>query len=166
MDNQADVVQYRASVGKPEAAPERNGEYAEAVPAGVLMNGAAADLQQPVARERACLGAQVIRQCVEQRWPMTAQDSVHILNELRGMLDSTSRDSIRALELLRAMAKDNVEAAALLDKTERLDAGTSTENVSLSVALGAALEREKRMRRLHRERAQGQARDGLVPPNA
>ena len=45
------------------------------------------------------------------------------------------RDRLRAIEVLRAMERDNLEAAQALDRIERLDNGQSTENVATKITL-------------------------------
>ena len=41
------------------------------------------------------------------------------------------RERLRAIEILRAMQRDNLDAAQALDKVERLDQGQATERVEL-----------------------------------
>ncbi len=46
---------------------------------------------------------------------------------------ATEREKLRAMEVLAAMDRDNISALEKLDKLERLDAGESTENVTLTL---------------------------------
>jgi len=49
------------------------------------------------------------------------------LDESRG-----DRERLRAMEILRAMNRDNLDAAQVLDKVERLDGGEATERIELA----------------------------------
>jgi len=50
-----------------------------------------------------------------------------VLDDNRG-----DRERLRALEILRAMNRDNLEAAQVLDRLERLDGGMATERIELA----------------------------------
>lgn len=41
------------------------------------------------------------------------------------------RERLRAIEILRAMTRDNIDAAQVVDKMERLDSGEATERIEL-----------------------------------
>ena len=49
------------------------------------------------------------------------------LDELKG-----DRERLRAVEILRAMSRDTIDALQVLDKIERLDSGTATERIELA----------------------------------
>jgi hypothetical protein len=44
----------------------------------------------------------------------------------------TDREKLRAIEVLAAMDRDNINALAMLDKIERLDGGEATERIELA----------------------------------
>ena len=50
-----------------------------------------------------------------------------VLDDNRG-----DRERLRAMEILRAMNRDNLEAAQVLDRLERLDGGMATERIELA----------------------------------
>ena len=52
---------------------------------------------------------------------------------LRIALDDNrgDRERLRAIEILRAMNRDNLDAAQAMDKVERLDQGAATERIEL-----------------------------------
>jgi|TARA_R110000824_G_scaffold1991_4_gene9716 hypothetical protein len=76
----------------------------------------------------------IIKQAVTSGWdiPPEWKDSLPNLcmgiacDELRG-----DRERLRAIEILRAMQRDNLDAAQVLDKVERLDVGQATERIEL-----------------------------------
>jgi hypothetical protein len=80
-------------------------------------------------------GLNLLRRAVQDGWPISDEvrrDAPAILEEImRSTVDDRSR--LKALEIIRGMAKDNVEAAAILDRVERLEAGENTENASVTV---------------------------------
>ena len=42
------------------------------------------------------------------------------------------RERLRAIEILRAMQRDNLDAAQVLDRVERLESGQATERIELA----------------------------------
>lgn len=74
----------------------------------------------------------LLRRAVNEGWPISDE----IRHDAPGMLESIARTEedprarIKAIEVLRAMAKDNVDAAVALDRVERLEAGEATENIA------------------------------------
>ena len=46
--------------------------------------------------------------------------------------DGTDREKLRAIELLAALDRDNINALATLDKIERLEGGEATERIELA----------------------------------
>ena len=71
----------------------------------------------------------VIRQAVVNGWEIPVEVFKEMPTMLADMARSAEspRDRIRALECLKGMVKDKVEAAKTLDNIERLDAGKPTE---------------------------------------
>lgn len=76
----------------------------------------------------------IIRQAVNNNW--------QIPDEWKGVLPKIclkmvadeskgDRERLRAIEILRAMNRDNLEAAQVLDRVERLDQGQATERIEL-----------------------------------
>tara|TARA_R100000458_G_C8274885_1_gene249865 strand:+ start:686 stop:1036 length:351 start_codon:yes stop_codon:yes gene_type:complete len=76
----------------------------------------------------------MIKQAVTNGWDIPAEWKGALpglcmtiaMDELRG-----DRERLRAVEILRAMQRDNLDAAQVLDKVERLDVGQATERIEL-----------------------------------
>ena len=76
----------------------------------------------------------IIKQAVSNGWDIPAEWKnalpglcmVIAMDDLRG-----DRERLRAVEILRAMQRDNLDAAQVLDKLERLDVGQATERIEL-----------------------------------
>ena len=89
-------------------------------------------MQQPGGRVRESL--RVIQRAVVNGWKIP-DDWLKTLPQVAATIaadpNRTDRDRLRALEVLRGMAGDSVQAAIALDKIERLDNGDPTERVSV-----------------------------------
>ena len=72
----------------------------------------------------------IIEMAVRHGWDVPAewrQSLPQVAARIAADHKATDRDRLRALQVLQAMARDRVDAAALLDKIERLDSGQPTE---------------------------------------
>ncbi len=80
-------------------------------------------------------GLNLLRRAVGEGWDMPANVRNEAPAFLEGVMRSSSDDRARlkAVEILRQMAKDNVEAAVALDRVNRLEAGDATENAAVTV---------------------------------
>ena len=86
----------------------------------------------------------VLQQAVERGWKMPEGVFESVPATVQRILDdpdASSRDRLRAADLLRSIQRDRVEAAEKLDKVERLDAGEATDIVQLQ----AEAEERRRM---------------------
>lgn len=83
-------------------------------------------------RERSTL--QMLQQAVHHGWKLDPKWLEHLPKELvRIAVSGNERSRLRAIEILRSMQRDQIDAAALLHRLERLERGESTENVSQRV---------------------------------
>jgi hypothetical protein len=78
-------------------------------------------------------GLRRIRQALAGGWEIPAELREQLPRVVVGMIrDARSdRDRLRAIEVLVAMQRDNVQAVALADRMDRLDNGEATERVEL-----------------------------------
>ena len=77
---------------------------------------------------------QTIKQAVANNWAIPDEWKAALPRLcLRIAADDSrgDRERLRAVEILRAMQNDNLNAAQALDRVERLDAGQATERVEL-----------------------------------
>ncbi len=76
----------------------------------------------------------MIRQAVTNNWEIPNEWKAVLPKICLKMVADESRgdrERLRAIEILRAMNRDNLEAAQVLDKVERLDQGQATERIEL-----------------------------------
>ena len=75
---------------------------------------------------------QIIQRAAENGW-LIKDEWLEALPKVAVQIAATGnpREKLRALEVLRAMMRDRVDAAVMLDKIERLDAGEATERTEL-----------------------------------
>lgn len=73
----------------------------------------------------------LVRRAVLNKWdipdewlPVIPRVAMQILSNSQ----RCGRERLRAMELIRQLRRDNLDAAAMLDKIERLDANMPTEN--------------------------------------
>jgi hypothetical protein len=74
-----------------------------------------------------------LRQALAGGWDIPAELREQLPRVVVGMIRDArnDRDRLRAIEVLVAMQRDNVQAVALADRIERLDSGEATERVEL-----------------------------------
>jgi len=79
---------------------------------------------------------QIIQRAAENGW-LIKDEWLEALPKVAVQIAATGnpREKLRALEVLRAMMRDRVDAAVMLDKIERLDAGEATERTELGPIL-------------------------------
>ena len=76
----------------------------------------------------------MLRQAVRNRWPIppTMREAAPKIASRIAVEGATDRERLRAIEVLTAMDRDNINALAMLDKVERLDGGEATERIELA----------------------------------
>jgi hypothetical protein len=76
----------------------------------------------------------MIRQAVLNNWDIPDEWKAVLPKICLKMVADESRgdrERLRAIEILRAMQRDNLEAAQALDRIERLDEGRATDRIEL-----------------------------------
>jgi len=79
----------------------------------------------------------MIKRAVTNAWniPDELKEKIPLMMAKIAVESKLERNRIRAVEVLRYMSKDNLDAAVALDRVERLDEGKSTEIMSHKVAV-------------------------------
>lgn len=87
-------------------------------------------------RGHARQGMQLVQQAVKRGWKIPEVYYAELPPKLWQIIDnplSPDRDRIRAMETLRSLNRDNLDAAIALDRMERLDAEQPTEGTAVTV---------------------------------
>jgi hypothetical protein len=76
----------------------------------------------------------MLAQAVRNRWPIpqAMREAAPKIASRIAVEGATDREKLRAIEVLAAMDRDNINALAMLDKIERLDGGEATERIELA----------------------------------
>jgi hypothetical protein len=76
----------------------------------------------------------MLAQAVRNQWPIpqAMRDAAPKIASRIAVEGNTDREKLRAVEVLTAMHRDNINALAMLDKIERLDGGEATERIELA----------------------------------
>ncbi len=77
----------------------------------------------------------LIRQAVSNNWeiPDTWKAALPAMcAKIASDESKGDRERLRAVEILRAMQRDNLDAAQVLDRVERLDQGRATDRIELA----------------------------------
>lgn len=75
----------------------------------------------------------ILRAAVTHGWDVPPEAMRRAVDEAIGTLDhpgASTRDKHRAIDILRLMRKDDIEARTALDRIERLEVGESTDNIT------------------------------------
>lgn len=77
---------------------------------------------------------QMITQAVRSRWPIPEdiRAAAPLIARKIALNGKSDRERLRAIELLAALDRDNINALAILDKIERLEGGEATERIELA----------------------------------
>lgn len=75
----------------------------------------------------------MLAKAIRQSWDIPPEVFQNIPKQLQDIINNSdnARDKIRAIQTFVQMHKANVDGLIALDKIERLDAGTPTENVKV-----------------------------------
>lgn len=85
-------------------------------------------------QDRRALG--MLYKAVKQNWPISdamVEAAPKIATRVMMSEKATARDQLRAIEVLAAMRRDNINTLVALDKIERCEDGAPTEIVTLTL---------------------------------
>ena len=92
----------------------------------------ARQIERDAGHERQTL--QMLIRAVRNRWPIPddIRSAAPLIAKRIALTGKTDREKLRAIELLAALDRDNINALATLDKIERLEGGEATERIELA----------------------------------